>query len=49
LQDFLAEKGKANLQTHVVVECRGKKENRELELLEFRGICDGNGSQARSP
>jgi len=26
--------------THVVVECRGKKEDSELEL-EFRRICDG--------
>ncbi len=46
LQDFLTEKGQEKLQTHVVVECRGKKEDRELEL-EFRRICDGNGSQAR--
>ena len=46
LLDFLAEKGQEALQTHVVVECRGKKEDRELEL-EFRRICDGNGSQAR--
>lgn len=46
LFDFLAEKGQDTLQTHVVVECRGKKEDRELEL-EFRRICDGSGSQAR--
>ena len=46
LHDFLAEKGQHQLQTHVVVECRGKKEDRELEL-EFRRICDGNGSQGR--
>lgn len=46
LHEFLAEKGQDGLQTHVVVECRGKKEDRELEL-EFRRICDGNGSQAR--
>lgn len=46
LHDFLAEKGQEDLQTHVVVECRGKKEDRELEL-EFRRICDGSGSQAR--
>lgn len=44
--DFLVEKGPEKLLTHVVVECRGKKEDRELEL-EFRRICDGNGSQAR--
>lgn len=41
LRVFLAEKGQDQLQTHVVVECRGKKEDRELEL-EFRRICDGN-------
>jgi len=46
LHDFLAEKGQHELQTHVVVECRGKKEDRELEL-EFRRICDGNGTQSR--
>lgn len=41
LRGFLAEKKQDHLQTHVVVECRGKKEDRELEL-EFRRICDGN-------
>jgi hypothetical protein len=46
LHDFLTEKGQEKLQTHVVVECRGKKEDRELEL-EFRRVCDGNGSQSR--
>jgi hypothetical protein len=40
LREFLAEKGQDQLQTHVVVECRGKKEDAELEL-EFRRICDG--------
>lgn len=40
LREFLAEKGQAQVQTHVVVECRGKKEDAELEL-EFRRICDG--------
>lgn len=47
LHDFLAEKGQASLQTHVVVECRGKREDRELEL-EFRRVCDGQGSQNRT-
>lgn len=42
LHGFLAEKGQEKLQTHVVVECRGKKEDRELEL-EFRRICGGDG------
>lgn len=46
LHDFLAEKGQQDLQTHVVVECRGKKEDRELEL-EFRRICDGKDGQSR--
>ena len=40
LRSFLAEKKQEELQTHVVVECRGKKEDAELEL-EFRRICDG--------
>lgn len=46
LHDFLAEKKQESLQTHVIVECRGKKEDKELEL-EFRRICDGQGSQHR--
>jgi hypothetical protein len=41
LRAFLAEKQQDDLKTHVVVECRGKKEDAELEL-EFRRICDGN-------
>jgi len=41
LRTFLAEKGQERLMTHVVVECRGKKEDSELEL-EFRRICDGD-------
>ena len=41
LRNFLVEKGQDSLQTHVLVECRGKKEDRELEL-EFRRICDGD-------
>lgn len=40
LCNFLTEKGQEQLQTHVVVECRGRKEDSELEL-EFRRICDG--------
>ena len=46
LREFLVEKKQDHLQTHVVVECRGKKEDRELEL-EFRRICDGNNSGNR--
>ena len=46
LRSFLVEKKQDELQTHVVVECRGKKEDSELEL-EFRRICDGNNSGNR--
>lgn len=46
LCDFLGEKGQDHLQTHVVVDCRGKKEDAELEL-EFRRICDGYNSRNR--
>lgn len=42
LHEFLQEKSQGELQTHVVVECRGKKEDAELEL-EFRRVCaEGN-------
>ena len=41
LHGFLAEKEQEQLKTHVIVECRGKKEDAELEL-EFRRICDGD-------
>ncbi len=40
LRDFLSEKDQLGTLTHVVVECRGKKEDAELEL-EFRRVCDG--------
>ena len=40
LYQFLQEKQQADVLTHVVVECRGKKEDDELEL-EFRRACDG--------
>lgn len=40
LYDFLVEKDEHNKLTHIVVEQRGKKEDKELEL-EFRRICDG--------
>ncbi len=41
LYGFLEEKEQAKLRTHIVFECRGKKEDQELEL-EFRRLCDGN-------
>lgn len=40
LYQFLQEKNQDGALTHIVVECRGKKEDNELEL-EFRRICDG--------
>jgi hypothetical protein len=40
LYEFLQEKNQNGALTHIVVECRGKKEDDELEL-EFRRICDG--------
>jgi hypothetical protein len=40
LYDFLLEKGEQDHLTHVVVEKRGIKEDKELEL-EFRRVCDG--------
>lgn len=47
LREFLAEKQQDQLKTHVIVECRGKKEDAELEL-EFRRICDGANPGNRS-
>lgn len=41
LYDFLEEKNQLAQRTHILVECRGKKEDKELEL-EFRRLCDGN-------
>jgi hypothetical protein len=41
LHQFLMEKSEHTKKTHVVVECRGNQEDKELEL-EFRRICDGN-------
>lgn len=41
LYEFLQEKQQHKEKTHIVVECRGKKEDNELEL-EFRRVCDGN-------
>ncbi len=41
LHGFLKEKNQQQKKTHIVVECRGNKEDKELEL-EFRRICDGN-------
>jgi hypothetical protein len=40
LYEFMQEKHQDSLPTHVVVECRGKKEDAALEL-EFRRVCAG--------
>jgi hypothetical protein len=40
LYELMQEKHQEDLPTHVVVECRGKKEDAELEL-EFRRVCAG--------
>jgi hypothetical protein len=45
LHNFLVEKGQTDRKTHIIVECRGKKEDTELKL-EFRRISDN--SKARS-
>lgn len=44
IYDFLKEKSQHEFKTHIVFECRGKKEDSELEL-EFRRICDGNNKK----
>lgn len=46
LYELMEEKGQASYPTHVVVECRGKKEDRDLEL-EFRRVCDGENRWGR--
>jgi len=47
LYEFLQEKNQDDTLTHVVVECRGPKEDKDLEL-EFRRICDGANRMGRS-
>jgi hypothetical protein len=47
LYEFLKEKRQGSKLTHVVVECRGKKEDNELEL-EFRRICS-NANRFNAP
>ncbi len=43
LHEFMTEKLQQSLETHVVFESRGRKEDQELEL-EFRRLCDGDNS-----
>ena len=47
LYEFLQEKNQDDTLTHVVVECRGAKEDKDLEL-EFRRICDGANRQGKT-
>ena len=47
LHDFLNEKEQQEKTTHIVVECRGNKEDRDLEL-EFRRVCDGQNKFNKS-
>jgi len=47
LYEFLKEKNQVDTLTHVVVECRGPKEDKDMEL-EFRRICDGANSMGFS-
>lgn len=47
LYEFLKEKEEEQKKTHIVVECRGDKEDKDLEL-EFRRICDGNNRSGLS-
>jgi hypothetical protein len=47
LHELMQEKHQDTRTTHVVVECRGKKEDRELEL-EFRRICGGDNKFGRT-
>jgi uncharacterized protein YrzB (UPF0473 family) len=47
LYDFLVEKSQHEFKTHVIVERRGDKEDKDLEL-EFRRICDGNNKKGQA-
>ncbi len=47
LYEFMQEKQQDDLPTHVVVECRGKKEDAALEL-EFRRVCSGENRFGKS-
>lgn len=46
LHEFMQEKSQHEMTTHVVVECRGKKEDAELEL-EFLRVCAGENKFAK--
>lgn len=46
LFELITEKKQSHKNTHVIVECRGNKEDKELEL-EFRRICGGENSTTK--
>lgn len=46
LYELMQEKNQDGALTHVVVECRGTKEDNELEL-EFRRVCDGANREGK--
>lgn len=46
--DFLRERGQEHLETCFLFECRGKKEDAELELV-FRRLCAGEGRRGKMP
>jgi hypothetical protein len=45
---FLRDLGQLDKTTHLLVECRGAKEDAKLEL-EFRRICDGKNQAGKMP
>jgi hypothetical protein len=47
LYELMQEKNQDDTLTHIVVECRGDKEDKDLEL-EFRRICDGANKLGKS-
>ena len=47
LHEFLQEKNQDDALTHVIVECRGAKEDKDLEL-EFRRICGGTNRHGKT-
>jgi hypothetical protein len=47
LYELMLEKNQDGTMTHIVVECRGDKEDKDLEL-EFRRVCDGANKLGKS-
>jgi hypothetical protein len=46
--DFLRHRGQARRETAFLFECRGKREDADLELV-FRRLCDGEGGRRKMP